>query len=446
MRAPLVSLSLFFAALTSCEGFVDPLVGAGIGASCTRDDECQGATCQEGICANACEFGRCPSGLVCSRDLCQLPLRVGFVYAGALNQEELSQSFEEGRQSTQAKVTYVDSAFVDDQPLGAGAVAAAQTFISEGKQVIVATNTMFGAPMKQLADANGSLQFIVHASQVTSGNLSSFDARTYQGYYLAGVAAAQKAGPTTSAVRLGFLASIVSPPVVASVNAFTLGARSVNPMASVEVSFLGDFHDRTNNQRDRSLALDLVTRGAVVVAHSLDNNIPVAAIAEMPAVWSVGANTKTGCAGAMTAGNCIGSVYFNWSPLFADMFDLVHRQERLPGRVLRGIRPNPDDSVVDFVVSDNIGGASVLKQQIDVERAALAADNGVGRVFAGPIVSTGQCPDETMDAPCVAEGATLSEDRLASMCFFVQGVIQDDGTPTGIPAQVPAEQDCIPRM
>jgi hypothetical protein len=68
---------------TACTSIVDWNVGAGIGAPCSSDEQCQGSSCIDDICASPCEpDGTCPGGTVCAERLCQVPSSVAFFLPG----------------------------------------------------------------------------------------------------------------------------------------------------------------------------------------------------------------------------------------------------------------------------------------------------------------------------------------------------------------------------
>ena len=247
---------------------------------------------------------------------------------------------------------------------------------------------------------------------VVRQNLISFDARTYQAYYLAGVAAGTK---ERDASPRDYRSSTYSPPVIACVNAFALGAQKVNPATIVEVKWMEAPHDMDpgSPKREQTFTQELIANGADVITHTLDNNAPLAAIAgiQPQGVLGIGANLNDSC--QIHPNRCLGATYYNWGPLFTRLLDEVHKQTLDDyGRVLEGIQVNPADSgVIGFAVSDQIIGAAALKQTIPTSLQELASDNGVGRVFAGPPTLT-QCETQTMQTPCVDNGLHAQRRRL----------------------------------
>jgi hypothetical protein len=61
-------------AVPSCQLLVDSETGAGIGAFCRTDDDCQGVQCMDQVCTKMCGgAGDCPAPSECMSGYCQLP-------------------------------------------------------------------------------------------------------------------------------------------------------------------------------------------------------------------------------------------------------------------------------------------------------------------------------------------------------------------------------------
>lgn len=430
----------------ACTSIVDWSVGAGIGAPCSTDEQCQGSSCIDELCASPCEpDGSCPGGTVCADRLCQVPLSVAFLVPGPVGQEDLSFSFEVARQELELGLRYVSTSLTDELFLSSEAATAAQSAITSGHRVVVGARPAYGPAFAELADQNPDISVLVHGARVTRPNLVSFDVRAYQGTYLAGIAAARK----TTSRRLCFVASAVTPSVVARVNGFVLGAHSVDPSIVVEVSWIGDWHDTlppVNGQtRERVETLAMLGRGCDVVAHSLDNNIPVSTVGQLalPGVFAIGANVDSAC--ELAPGRCLGSLVYRWSPILAELVDDAHRARLVGGRRAYGIRVSDTDSPMSFPVPSNLVGAQSISAELDAARAVLASEQGVGSIFDGPLRSTGQCEAVEASSLCVADGERLDEAGLSEMCWLVEGAVSFDATlAQDVPALVPAEGDCVP--
>jgi simple sugar transport system substrate-binding protein len=426
---------------TACSVVVDPDVGAGIGATCSTDDECQASTCEGGICAIRCnDTAGCPGGAVCANELCQLPLTVAFVHAGDPASDELTRSFEDGRTTSDAELGYVTSSATLSKSLVGDAVAAASDLADAGASAIVSTLPDPGASFSGFGDAHPGTTVFAFRSAVTEPGVVRFDARTYQAYYLAGIAAAR----VSTADRLGIVASVPMPEVVACVNAFALGAqRAKGDAVTIDVRWLGQFQDPSPpgpDTQERLLARELEAAGADVVAHVLGDERVLDEVVALrgsgSSVRGVGANVESAC-NAFPPGTCVGSTYYRWAPLLVELEDRLHKATLDAPAYTAGLAPSVADSVVGFTVDPAEPTLSALAQEIDQVRTELASEPGVGPVFDGPLRSTGQCPGETPTEPCVGDGERLSDEALSSMCWLVEGVVGAGDQPALVPSGGP---------
>jgi simple sugar transport system substrate-binding protein len=444
------SVILALTALAACQSLVDVDLGAGIGAPCGTNDECQGSSCLDGICTVRCaDDAGCPGGTICSREICELPLRVGYVYPFPISQDELAQSVDLGRIGVETELAYVSSAAVENKPLAAEATDAALDLVAQGSSVIVATSSGQAQAFAALSAANPEVNVLVLDSPVASADLTSVAPRMYQAYYLAGFAAARKSATR----RLGMIASVPTPSVIARINAFALGARrALEPQsqeATIEIRWMGDWHDTgapvENETKEVRDTRDLLLAGADVVAHTLDNNIPLTSMRyiidkdqadALTSGFAVAANLAAGCEGAASP-ECIGSAYYNWTPILSAAFQTIQREEELGGFLRMGIAVSEAESAVGF----RVGAAAPagVDAEIDAIRAELLNEEGVGPIFDGPILSVRCSQLNDNQTPCVAEGERLSEEELARMCWFIDdvGLVERQGG-TDLPAVVPA--------
>jgi hypothetical protein len=159
-----------------------------------------------------------------------------------------------------------------------------------------------------------------------------------------------------------------------------------------------------------------------------------------PGVFAIGGDVSDACDIAPT--RCLGSVFYNWGPLLTRLIDGVHKQSLPNTRTLESIQVSPLDSAIGFSVSDQIVGSTAIAQQVDGVLTKLASDQGVGRVFDGPIHSAA-CEQQKNIPVCVPSGGHLDDQGLDSMCWLVDGIVSHD-TGTDMPATVPMDpnQDC----
>ncbi|NUO53363.1 MAG: BMP family ABC transporter substrate-binding protein, partial [Polyangiaceae bacterium] len=323
---------LLVATVAACANLVDERLGAGIGATCEADDQCQGSSCLDGICTMQCgDDNGCPGGTICSKGICELPMRVGYIYPYPVSGDDIAKAVDLGRVDAEAELQYVSSDAVENKPDGPAATDAAQDFVNAGHNVIVATAPEQAPTFAAFAQQNSNVSVLVMSSYNAGGNVTSLDPRMYQAYYLAGYAAAKTSNLMPP--RLGMIGSVAIPSVVARINAFALGAqralKATGMQATIEVRWLGDWHDKLPpvgvDTREVVLTRDLLTNGADVIAHTLDNNIPLDALPRLAMEdglegRAVAANLAAACIAGdapEVAARCIGSACYNWGPVLS---------------------------------------------------------------------------------------------------------------------------------
>ena len=430
----------------SCALVVEPQPGAGIGASCEASSECQAAECLDGLCTVRCfESAGCPGGTLCANEVCQLPLSALVVVPYDTAQDEVGQAVDRGVVQAAEQLGYVEPELVSKLELPSATYEEVEQRLDQQFfDLVIVGSPALSPGSLETAKANPGTTFV--ALQLdpanAAGNLVSFDARSYQAYFLAGVAA----GRLTNSGRLGFVGSTPTPPFIASVNAFALGAQAGRGAPiTLELRWMMGPHDMglkvDGKSKERRDTEEMVAAGADVIAHNVDNNIPVFTVRDLneagASVLAVASHKPEAC-GIVAAGDCVGAVVTNWTPLFSRIIDLVHRGEPPSGSLLEPMRTSNAESVVRFDLGTGLAGGSSLAAELESLRAELASDSGVGRVFDGPIQSTGQCESASGLPSCVEAGTRLSDEGLASICWLVAGIIDE----TGAPAMVPESASC----
>jgi basic membrane lipoprotein Med (substrate-binding protein (PBP1-ABC) superfamily) len=428
--------------LTACSMVVEPEPGAGLGASCVTSDECQASQCIDGLCALRCAGPeQCPGGTVCANQVCRLPLASLSVAPYDTQQDRIGQAVHAGVVAAAAELGFVSTELLSGLETNGATYEEVQARLEAARRdVVIITSPTLSQGALELAETFPETTFLAY--QVTSSsvgdNLVRFDARSYQAYYLAGFAA----GRLSASKRLGFIAGEVRPESIASVNGFYLGALagSGEPIV-MEVSFMEGPHDlgpklqgKSKERRDTEA---MVERGADVIAHNVDNNIPVFTVRDLidagESVRAVAAHSLEDC-DIVPAGACAGAVTHQWGPLLEPLFDAVHRGEPPTGSFVASILTNDAASVVRFDLGSSLPGGSGLRSELETRRAMLASEAGVGLVFDGPLSSTGQCATE----PCVPAETRLDDAGLSSMCWLVAGIVDA----AGMPALVPGSSAC----
>ncbi|MCM2333503.1 MAG: BMP family ABC transporter substrate-binding protein, partial [Anaeromyxobacteraceae bacterium] len=168
------------------------------------------------------------------------PLKVGFIYVGPTGDAGWSFAHDEGRKAAAAKFgDQVVTTYVEKVPEGPDAERVIRDLVAQGNKLVFATSFGFMDSMVKVAKDHPEVKFEHATGYKTAENLRVYEARFYEGAYLAGIVA----GKMTKSNVLGFVASFPIPEVVRNINAFTLGAQSVNPKVKTKVVWVNSWFD-----------------------------------------------------------------------------------------------------------------------------------------------------------------------------------------------------------
>ncbi|PSQ00848.1 BMP family ABC transporter substrate-binding protein [Halobacteriales archaeon QS_4_69_31] len=152
--------------------------------------------------------------------------------------------------------------------------------------VVFGTTFEYMDPMANIAEKNPDVIYEHCSGYETRENMGRYFGRMYQARYLAGMAA----GTMTEEDALGYVAAFPIPEVVRGINAFTLGARSVNDQVTTTVRWTNTWYDPTAEQE---AAQSLIDEGVDVMAQHQDSPSAVRTANEA-GIWSTGYDAPMG--------------------------------------------------------------------------------------------------------------------------------------------------------
>ncbi|HQR78298.1 MAG TPA: BMP family ABC transporter substrate-binding protein, partial [Burkholderiaceae bacterium] len=198
------------------------------------------------------------------------PLKVGFVYVSPVGDAGWTSQHNAGRlEMEKALGDKVKTSFVEKVPEGADAERVIRDLAQQGNTLIFTTSFGFMNPTIKVAEEFPNTKFEHATGYKTAPNVNTYNARFYEGRYLAGMVA----GKMSKTGTLGYVAAFPIPEVLQGINAFTLGARAVNPKAQVRVVWVNSWYDPG---KERDAANTLMGQGADVVTHHTDSTATVA--------------------------------------------------------------------------------------------------------------------------------------------------------------------------
>jgi basic membrane protein A len=326
------------------------------------------------------------------------PLKAGFVYIGPTGDHGWSYSHDQGRKMLEEQSGgTVKTVFVENVGETADAERVFRDLAQKGNKVIFGTTFGYMNQMVKVSKAFPNTIFMHATGYKTAPNLGVYDVRTYEGAYMLGVVA----GKMSKGNKLGIVASIPIPEVIRNINAFTLGARSVNPAITTRAIWVNAWFDPG---KEREAALALISQGCDVLMQNTDSPAVVQA-AQEKGVLAFGWDsdmTKFGGKAHLAAS------ILNWGVIYKKTVAEVQAGTWKTSDMWWGVK----DGAVNI---DNFGPAvpAAVKKLAEERRDALK--DGKLHPFTGPL-------KDQSGKEFLASGKVYSDAELKKMNFFVEGV------------------------
>ncbi|PAS92512.1 MAG: BMP family ABC transporter substrate-binding protein [Candidatus Dactylopiibacterium carminicum] len=212
------------------------------------------------------------------------PLKAGFVYIGPTGDHGWTYAHDQARKAIESRFGgRVQTTFVENVPVTADAERVIRDLALKGHKIIFATSFGYMNAVEKVSRQFPNTVFMHATGYKTGKNYGIYDVRTYEGTYMLGVVA----GKMSKSGKLGVVGSTPIPEVIRNINAFTLGARSVNPAASTRVIWVNSWFDPG---KEREAALALISQGADVLMQNTDSPA-VVQTAQEKGVYAFGWNS-----------------------------------------------------------------------------------------------------------------------------------------------------------
>jgi len=335
--------------------------------------------------------------VVCTAYAADKEMKVGFVYVSPIGDAGYSYAHDVGRQAVEA-MPGVTTSYVEAVPEGPDSERVMLNMARKGYDVIFATSFGYMDPMLKVAAQFPKTAFLHCSGFKMADNMGNYFGRMYQARYLSGVVA----GSMTTSNILGYVAAFPIPEVIRGINAFALGAQSVNPDAIVRVVWTKTWYDPATEKEAAKSLLDV---GADVIAQHQDSPGPQEA-AEEKGVYSIGYNSDM--SSFAPKAHLTASVW-HWAPYYTKIVDEVRKgtwkaSSDWPGLEEGIVGLSPFGKMVPQGVQDKV-------KALEAEIAS-----GKRQVFVGPI------KDQKGEVK-IADGVAAPDKDLLGMTWFVQGVV-----------------------
>jgi basic membrane protein A len=326
------------------------------------------------------------------------PPKIAVLYFDAKNDGGWTQAMHEGRLRMETALGQ-QIAFVEKIPENASVIIpAGEKFIQRGYNIIIGNAYGHSAGFKELAEKHPDIAFLNTSGNTNGPNLESIYGRTYEAHYLCGMVA----GAMSKTGKLGFVAANPFGVVNWTINAYELGAKKMNPNATVTAVYTGAWNDPV---KERAAATALIDQGADVIGQHVDTPTPQI-VAQERGVYATGHHRDLN-EFAPKANLC--SSIWVWDKFFVPEIKKVEAGNW---------KPNPYGAFVSIGDGIDIAccNAVVPKDVVEKVMAEREAIIKGKHVYAGPLA-------DRDGKERVAAGQVLSDADLWKMDWYVAGVI-----------------------
>ena len=326
------------------------------------------------------------------------PLKIAFAYVGPVGDGGWTFAHDNARKALEKEYgDKIVTSFVEKVPESADAERVFRDLVGQGNKLIFGTTFGYMEPMLKVAPDATDVKFEHATGYKTAPNLRTYDSRTYEGAYMAGIIA----GAMTKSNTLGVVGSVPIPEVIRNINSFTLGAQSVNPKIKTKVVWVNEW---LNPPKESEAATSLINGGADVLMQNTDSNA-VLKTAESKGKYAFGWDSDMTSYGPQAH---LASAIINWAPYYIKATKDALDGTWTTGGAWWGVK----EGAIDIVsISDKV--PADIKAKVETVKAGLK--DGSFSIWKGPI--TGADGKEVLKADQVADDKFLS-----GITFYVKGV------------------------
>jgi basic membrane protein A len=324
--------------------------------------------------------------------------KVAFVYVGPVGDMGWTYAHDQGRLYLEKELG-VETVYSELVAEGPDSTRVIRDYAEKGYGVVFATSFGYMDSVIEVAAEYPDTVFEHCTGYKIADNAGIYDGRGYQGWYLSGIVA----GKMTKNNILGYIAPYPIPEVVRNMNAFALGARSVNPDAEVHPIWIFDW---VNPPKEREAAEALYDLGADVIARESDST-EADKLAQEKGIYAIGYNSDV--VRDQSPDAFLTAPIWNWGLFYKKAVEDVMNGTWTNTPVWWGLKEGLLElaPIADFVPDD-------AKALVEEKKAEIVA--GEFDVFVGPI------KDNTGELR-VPEGETMTDEEKLAFDWLVEGVV-----------------------
>lgn len=326
-------------------------------------------------------------------------LKIAFAYIGPVGDGGWTFAHDNARKALEKEFgDKIQTSFVENVPESADAERVIRDLAGQGNKLIFGTTFGYMEPMLKVAADLKDVKFEHATGYKQADNMNTYDSRTYEGAYLAGVIA----GKMTKSNTLGVVASVPIPEVIRNINSFTLGAQSSNPKIKTKVVWVNEWF---NPPKETEAATGLINAGADILFQNTDSPA-VLKTAEEKGKRAFGWNSDMTAYGPKAH---LASSVINWTPYYVQA-----TRDALDGKWAGGKHTwwGVKEGAIDIVsIADDVPADA--KAKIDEVKNGLKDGSFV--IWKGPL-------KDNAGKDVLKKDEVADDKFLSGINFYVKGV------------------------
>ena len=335
---------------------------------------------------------------------------VGFIFVGPKNDYGYNQAAYEGAMALKKQFPKLKILTAENVPENDDATRVMESMISKGAKIIFATSYGHLDPAEKVAKAHPDVCVVQQGNFIKGdidANIGTYFGTVYEPVYLAGIAA----GEATKSNKLGYVYAFPIPQTIENINAFTLGAQSVNPDVKTYTVATSNWCDPS---KQADAANSLINQGVDVITQHQDCTSTITKIANDNGVYVVGYHAD---ASSLAPKTWLTGSEWAWGPLYTDIVKTVLAGDFAGSKYNANYR-------VGYKTGDNPFVQSKPGKAVTADTKALIAEklqeiSTTSSPFAGPVKT--QSGGTLFPAGDVPDYDTIESKNTV----FVAGVIGD---------------------
>ena len=336
---------------------------------------------------------------------------IGFIFVGPKNDYGYNQAAYDGSQAVKAAFPNLKVLTAENVPEDDNATRVMNSMISQGAKIIFATSYGHLNPAEAVAAQHPDVVVVQQGNIITGTvapkNMGTYFGTVYEPVYLAGIAA----GKATKSNKLGYVYAFPISQSIDNIDAFELGAQSVNPQAKTYVVNTSAWCDPG---KQTLAASSLLSQGVDVITQHQDCTSTIIKATEAAGKYSVGYHAD---ASSLAPKGWLTGSEWNWGPLYTDIVKTV-----LAGN-FTGSKYNTNYRV-GYKTGDNPFVQSKFGPSVSDDTKALVATAKVKLAqadfspFKGPVMDQSGKVITGFEDGKVPDYATIE-----NLTTFVQGIV-----------------------